>query len=86
MPQSAIIDTNMNSTPIEDWIRLPKPGTRLYGLSRTTWNELIDNGSVKGITVKMKDEAKRGIRLIYKPSVDAYFEGLALCQIGARFK
>jgi hypothetical protein len=58
-----------------DWKRLPKPKSRLLGLSRTTWNELLDDGKVKGVTIR-KRQARRGIRLIYWPSAEAYLRSL----------
>jgi hypothetical protein len=58
-----------------DWLRLPRPKSRLWGLSRTTWNELLDSGEVKGVTLR-KRHAQRGIKLIYRPSAEAYLKGL----------
>ena len=58
-----------------DWLRLPKPKQRLWGLSRTTWIELLDSGKVNGITLR-KGFARRGIRLVFKPSAEAYLRGL----------
>ena len=64
-----------NGTDSSDWIRLPKPKQRLWGMSRTTWNELCDGGKVKSITLRKK-QAQRGIKLIYRPSAEAYLKGL----------
>jgi hypothetical protein len=64
-----------NGTDNSDWLRLPKPKSRLWGLSRTTWNELLDNGKVKGITLRKK-HAQRGIKLIFRPSAEAYLKSL----------
>jgi hypothetical protein len=58
-----------------DWLRLPKPKQRLWGMSRTTWNELLDGGKVKGITLRKK-HAQRGIKLIFRPSAEAYLKSL----------
>lgn len=58
-----------------DWLRLPKPKSRLWGLSRTTWNELCESGAVKSITLRKK-HAQRGIRLIFAPSAEAYLKSL----------
>jgi hypothetical protein len=58
-----------------EWIRLPRPKSRLWGLSRTTWNELCDGGKVKAIMLRKKN-AQRGIKLIYRPSAEAYLKGL----------
>jgi hypothetical protein len=57
------------------WMRLPKPKQRLWGMSRTTWNELLDGGKVKGITLRKK-HAQRGIKLIHRPSAEAYLQRL----------
>lgn len=64
-----------NGTDNSDWMRLPKPKQRLWGLSRTTWNELLDGGKVKSITLR-KRHAQRGIKLIYKPSAEAHLKSL----------
>ena len=58
-----------------DWLRLPRPKTRLWGLSRTTWNELCETGAVKSITLR-KRHAQRGIKLIFRPSAEAYLKSL----------
>ena len=64
-----------NGTIPSDWMRLPPPKSRLWGLSRTGWNELCDAGLVKSITLR-KPHAQRGIKLIFRPSAKAYFKGL----------
>ena len=61
--------------PLADWIRLPKPKERLGGLSRSTWRELLDSGKVRGLTLR-KSNARRGIRLIHKPSAEQYLTTL----------
>ena len=58
-----------------EWLRLPKPKQRLWGISRTTWNELLDTGKVRGITLR-KRHAQRGIKLIHRPSAEAYLRSL----------
>ena len=62
-----------------DWLRLPRPKSKLWGLSRTTWNELCDGGMVKAITLRKK-HAQRGIKLIYRPSAEAYLKSLMNCK------
>ena len=57
----------------EDWIRLPKPKTRLFGLSRTTILELCESGAIKS-TILRKRHALRGIRLLYLPSLVEFLE------------
>ena len=64
-----------NGTDSSDWLRLPKPTQRLWGMSRTTWNELIESGKVKSATIRKKN-ALRGIKLIYRPSAEAYLKSL----------
>lgn len=64
-----------NGAESSDWLRLPKPKQRLWGLSRTTWNELTDSGQVKSITLRKK-HAQRGIKLIFKPSAEQYLRSL----------
>ncbi len=64
-----------NGADSSDWLRLPKPKQRLWGMSRSTWNELCDGGKVKSITLRKK-YAQRGIKLIYRPSAEAYLKGL----------
>ncbi len=64
-----------NGADISDWLRLPKPKERLWGLSRTTWNELCDDGKVKSVTLR-KRHAQRGIKLIYRPSAEVYLKSL----------
>jgi len=64
-----------NGADKSDWLRLPKPRARLWGLSRTTWNELLDSGKVRGITIR-KRNAQRGIKLIFRPSAETYLRGL----------
>lgn len=66
-----------------DWLRLPKPTQRLWGLSRTTWNELCDSGGVKSITIR-KRHAQRGIKLICRPSAEAYLKSLMEADAPAR--
>lgn len=64
-----------SGTEPSDWMRLPKPKQRLWGMSRTTWNELCDSGKVKSVTLRKK-YAQRGIKLIYRPSAEAYLKSL----------
>jgi len=66
-----------------DWARMPKPGTRFCGLSRSTIAELTvpceANGfkpPVKSAMIK-KRHAQRGIRLINVPSLILHLESLA---------
>lgn len=63
----------LNGGVTEEWIRLPKPKARFYGLSRTTLLELCESGAVKS-TVLRKRHALRGIRLVFLPSLRAFLE------------
>lgn len=67
-------EANLPENP-SDWLRLPRPKTRLWGLSRTTWNQLLDSGAVKGLRLRKKD-AVRGIVLLYRPSAEAFLKSL----------
>jgi len=73
--QPRIVPATLGADPLPDWIRLPRPRERLGGLSRTTWNELLDCGIIEGVRLR-KPAAKRGIRLLYRPSVENYLRGL----------
>lgn len=64
--------SDITNLPTE-WVRLPKPKDRLYGLSRTTLLELCESGAVRSVTLR-KRHAMRGIRLMYLPSLLAYFD------------
>jgi len=87
-PSNKLVATecdSLTSTPItvptangpdnSDWLRLPKPKQRLWGLSRTTWNELCESRKVKSVTLRKK-HAQRGIKLIYRPSAEMYLKSL----------
>lgn len=72
----------VSGTENEDWFRLPPVGGRCMGLSRSTWNELDEAGLIKSITLK-KPGRQRGIKLLYKPSVKAYFDSLLTAAEGS---
>jgi hypothetical protein len=55
----------------EDWVRMPKPRERLWGLSRTTLLELIQLGEIKSALIR-KPGSLKGVRLIYIPSLSTY--------------
>lgn len=54
-----------------EFARLPKPGQRLSGLSRTCLNELCLSGKIRSALLR-KEGARRGIRLIYLPSLTEF--------------
>ena len=62
----------------DDWRRLPKPGERLMGLTRTTLNEARNDprSGVRSAVIR-KPGRTRGIVLIYMPSLFAYLNRLA---------
>jgi hypothetical protein len=59
--------------PSEEWARMPKPKSRLCGLSRTTLLELHRLGHIKMAVIK-KPGAQKGIRLVHLPTLYAYLE------------
>jgi hypothetical protein len=60
----------------QEWRRMPKPTQRLYGMTRTTLLELINDGHIRSVVIK-KPGAVRGIRLIYMPSLMQFLDSLA---------
>ncbi len=67
-------DVSSNTSDRPDWLRLPE-ATRRYGVSRSSWYELIANGRVKTVVLKKKGNI-RGIRLLSRVSIDALMESL----------
>jgi len=61
-----------------DWQRMPKPGQRLVDLTRSTLLEIIQDpdSGVRSAVIR-KPGRVRGIRLIFMPSLFAYFNRLA---------
>jgi hypothetical protein len=59
----------------DDWVRMPRPGGRLCGLSRTTLLELESEKKIRSVVLR-KPGAVRGIRLIHLPSLHAFLESL----------
>ena len=61
-----------------DWARMPKPSQRLMDLARSTLLEIIQDpqSGVRSAVIR-KPGRTRGIRLIYMPSLLAYFNRLA---------
>lgn len=57
----------------DSWKRMPKPKQRLCGLSRTTLLELSQAGKIRTVHIR-KPGRIRGIRIVYMPSLVAYFE------------
>lgn len=66
---------------LDDWGRLPKPGHRIAGLTRSTINQLVlgSDAPVASKLFRVTPDAKRGIRLIKlrgNRSLEAYIVGL----------
>ena len=61
-----------------EFIRLPKPKERcaLTGLSRTSLNELIENGSIRATKLRRKG-SQRGITLIHRESLIQFLNSMA---------
>lgn len=55
----------------QEFCRLPKPKERLWGLSRTTIENLCLEKRVRSSLLRKKG-AKRGVRLIHVPSLREY--------------
>jgi hypothetical protein len=62
----------------DDWVRMPKPDERFMGLSRATPHQILTDPTtgVRSAVIK-KPGARRGIRLIYLPSLLDYLARLA---------
>ena len=85
IPPTAVLPGALppTSNPGNEWIRLPKPGNRLEGLSRTTLTELAVpcatnkfEPPILSVLIK-KRGAVRGIRLINRQSLYEYLQHLA---------
>jgi hypothetical protein len=57
----------------DEWTRLPKPGERFCGLSRTTLLELFEQGNIKIAAIR-KPGSQKAIRLVHVPSLKAFLE------------
>lgn len=66
-----------------DWVRLPKPGESMYGLTRSYLYLLCTRQTVRSITIRQPHN-KRGVRLIYRPSIHAFLSSLDREQNGTR--
>jgi hypothetical protein len=59
----------------ENWVRLPRPKERLCGLTRSYLYQLCASGLVRSISIR-RPHHKRGVRLIYRPSIHAFLAKL----------
>ena len=76
----------LTATPVEhdaDWVRLPKPGQALCGMTRSYLYQLCAKGTIRSVTIRQPHNT-RGVRLIYRPSILAMLASLDLAQNGAR--
>ena len=74
------------ATPVEhdaDWVRLPKPGQSLCGMTRSYLYQLCAKGTIRSVTIRQPHNT-RGVRLIYRPSIHAFLASLDRAQKGAR--
>lgn len=56
-------------------MRLPKPGQHLCGLTRSYLHQLCMAKSIRSVSV-CRTGKKRGVRLLYLPSIHGYLDGL----------
>lgn len=76
----------LTSTPIEQddqWCRLPKPGQSLCSLTRSYIYQLCAKGTIRSIVIRAPHN-KRGVRLIWKPSLLSWLASVDREQNGAR--
>ena len=67
----------------DQWVRMPRDKQRLCGLSRTTILELAEGGHIRTAAI-IKPGRKKGIRLVFLPSLLAYLETLPAGHVGIR--
>jgi hypothetical protein len=75
MPQESISETR-NLSADDQYVRVPKPKARFYGLSRSTWLEIAAQVPGMMVTIKKRRNAQRGINLLHLPTVLKYLESL----------
>jgi hypothetical protein len=66
-----------------DWVRLPKPGQHLCGFTRSHLYALYTSGQIRSVSIRRLHH-KRGIRLLYRPSILAFIKELDAEQNGAK--
>lgn len=74
------------TTPVgqdADWVRLPKPGQSLCGMTRSYLYQLCAKGAIRSVTIRAPHNT-RGVRLIYRPSIHAFLTALDREQNGER--
>src|SRR5438128_2672004 len=73
------------TTPIErdeNWVRLPKIKQTLCGLTRSHLYQLCSRGLIRSISLRQPHH-KRGVRLLYRPSIHEFLAKLDAEQNGA---
>ena len=76
--------SQFTTTPIENdenWVRLPKPGQWLCGLTRSHIYSLIARGLIRSVSIRQPHH-KRGVRLVFRPSLHAFLAKLDAEQNG----
>ena len=58
-----------------EWVRLPKPGELLCGMTRSYLHRLAANGTIRSLTVCQPGKT-RGVRLLYLPSIHGLLDYL----------
>lgn len=74
----------LTTTPVEhdsDWVRLPKPGQLFCGLTRSYLYQLCASGKIRSVAIR-QPQNKRGVRLIYRPSIHSFLAALDAEQNG----
>jgi hypothetical protein len=77
--------SSLTATPIEaatDWLRLPKPGHTLYGMGRTFLYMLCKRGKIRSVVLRQRHN-QRGIRLLWRPAIEAFLAAEDRAQNGA---
>ena len=67
----------------ENWVRLPRPGERLCGLTRSHLYALYTSGVIRSISLR-RPHHKQGVRLLYRPSIHEFLRRLDAEQNGAK--
>jgi hypothetical protein len=69
---------SFTTIPIEqdqNWVRLPRRGERICGLTRGFLYMLVSSGAIRSVSLR-RPHHKRGVRLIYRPSLHEFLNKL----------
>ena len=69
------VEKQPDMLPVPRWIRIPQ-AVKYSQLSRAFVYRLISAGKIKSISIKSEGKEK-GVRLVDRESIEAYFESLA---------